>query len=187
MKQEKTLELKIAEAKQKLEKKQEEKKTIVQRVGIWTFSWIVMWAFLAGASLTFVWENKSVLSYSETIIVENVQAQTTIDAQIEEEAPQIAEFEGIEAEFTAYNAMVGQTDDDPYTMASTRRVYEGALACPLKYKFGTRIEIEGLGIYTCEDRMAIEKREGEYFDVFMWEEDAAWKFGKKTLSYKIID
>lgn len=100
----------------------------------------------------------------------------------------------LSGEFTAYSPSVRQTDDRPREMASGKEVYEGALACPDaiiiregKRVFGTKIEIEGLGVFTCEDRMAKKHRDKEHkFDIFMESEDDAWDFGRQHLNYKVL-
>lgn len=99
----------------------------------------------------------------------------------ESKAPQNAKL----GEFTAYNSEVGQTDADPETMASNKKVYAGAIACPTKYAFGTKIKVAGK-TYTCEDRMAERFRDGEYFDIWMESENAADNWGRQTLEYEII-
>jgi len=142
-------------------------------------------------------------SWTKTIRIENLQnaparafegdnGQT--DGNGEETTPdgQICDLNAVECEgeyegealFTSYNAEEGQTDSDPFTMASTKRVYEGALACPTKFKLGTKIEVEGLGIFTCEDRMGLRFREEEHFDIFKWERKDNIT---KTLHYKIYE
>jgi len=91
-----------------------------------------------------------------------------------------------EGEFTAYNPVESQCDDDPRTMASNKEVYEGAIACPAKYEFGTKIEIEGLGTFTCEDRMALRYRHSENFDIVLADYDEAVNFGRQQLKYRVL-
>jgi 3D (Asp-Asp-Asp) domain-containing protein len=112
------------------------------------------------------------------------EAETTPEGQIcDLEAIECeGEYTG-EAVFTSYNPSEDQTDSDPFTMASTKRVYEGALACPIKFKLGTKIKVEGLGIFTCEDRMGERFRNEERFDVFRWERKDNFK---RELSYKVL-
>ena len=88
------------------------------------------------------------------------------------------------AEFTAYTARVEETDDSPFIMASGKRVYKGAIACPNKFKLGDKIKIDGLGIFICEDRMNKRYRDSEHFDIYFENYDEAIKFGRKQLSYK---
>lgn len=100
----------------------------------------------------------NVMAYKAIHIVEKAQA----------EEPR---WDGV-AKITSYNAEAGQTDADPFTMASGKRVYQGAVASNC-YTLGTEIEIEGLGGFRVEDRM--NKRytqycgtEAERIDVFRW-------------------
>ena len=52
---------------------------------------------------------------------------------------------------TTYNPTEAQTDSDPFTMASGKRVYEGAVASNC-HPIGTKIKIEN-EVFTVEDRM----------------------------------
>jgi 3D (Asp-Asp-Asp) domain-containing protein len=90
-----------------------------------------------------------------------------------------------EGEFTAYSSGDGFTPSE--TMASGKRVYEGAIACPNEYKFGDKIEIEGMGTYTCEDRMAKRYRDKKNFDIYLSDISRAQKFGRQKLNFKIIE
>ena len=87
-----------------------------------------------------------------------------------------------EGEFTAYSSGDGFTPSN--TMASGKKVYEGAIACPSGYEFGDKIEIEGLGTYVCQDRMAKRFRNGNYFDVYMDSVIEAKEFGRQKLNFK---
>ena len=89
-------------------------------------------------------------------------------------------------EFTGYNAEVGQTDSDPLTMASGKRVYDGAIACPAKFEFGTKIKVQNK-IYTCEDRMNKRYRYSNHFDIFFETKDEAIKFGRRQLNFEVIN
>jgi 3D (Asp-Asp-Asp) domain-containing protein len=53
---------------------------------------------------------------------------------------------------TTYNAEEAQTDSDPFTMASGKRVYEGAVASNC-HPLGTKLKIEGVGEVVVEDKM----------------------------------
>lgn len=91
----------------------------------------------------------------------------------------------IEATVTAYSSSEDETDDRPWEMASGRTVYEGAIACPSRFEFGTRIVIDET-IYTCEDRMNKRYRDGNYFDIWMGSKVDALKYGKQTLSVLVL-
>ncbi len=89
--------------------------------------------------------------------------------------------------FTAYTPSVAETDSDPRTMASGNEVYVGAIACPSILEFGTRIRIPGMGLYTCEDRMARRhRRKKRRFDIFMNTRKEALEFGVRKLEYEVV-
>lgn len=87
-------------------------------------------------------------------------------------------------EVSAYNAMESQTDSDPFTMASGKKVYDGAIACPRHIELGKKIELEGLGVFICEDRMNV--RYLNNIDIFMWDYDEAINFGRQDIRFKIV-
>lgn len=91
----------------------------------------------------------------------------------------------IQAEVSAYTPRVAETDSTPHTTASGTKVRKGIVACPGRYDFGTVVQIDGER-YTCNDRMNKRYRDGNYFDIFMWELDQARKWGRKTLPVKVI-
>lgn len=88
------------------------------------------------------------------------------------------ELEMTTAILYAYSSEVCQTDDDPFTMASGKKVYKGAIACPSRFPYGTKVEYEGR-VYTCEDRMAKRYRDGNYFDIWMPTREEALEFGRR--------
>lgn len=87
--------------------------------------------------------------------------------------------------FTAYTASESETDSNPEIMASGKKVYKGAIACPDKYKFGTKITVENMGTFVCEDRMAARFRNREYFDILMSDYSEAMQFGRRELSFEV--
>jgi len=116
---------------------------------------------------------------TQEAIISPAEASTAIP---EEKAPQNAKMEAKTAEFSAYNAEEAQTDSDPYTMASGKRVYEGAVANNC-LPFGTKIKVNGK-TKIVEDRM--NSRYGcENFDIYMESYDEAIAFGRKTMEYEI--
>ena len=91
-----------------------------------------------------------------------------------------------EGNFSAYNATIEQCGKADGITASGQMVKEGTtLACPPKYKFGTEIEIEGLGVYECQDRGGAIK--GNKFDIYFDKVPDAKKFGRQKLNFKIIE
>lgn len=62
-------------------------------------------------------------------------------------------------------------------------------ACPRKYKFGTKIKIDGK-VYECQDRTAnwVQKKFGDTFDLFMDESlKQAFKFGRQNKQVEILN
>lgn len=105
--------------------------------------------------------------------------------EIEVKQPRDIKGHTITAIVYAYNSKVDQTDGDPYTMASGNRVYDGAVACPTRLPFGTRVEFAGK-VYTCEDRMSKRYRDGNYFDIWMETKDEAVEWGKQQGLMNVI-
>jgi len=62
--------------------------------------------------------------------------------------------------------------------ASGSRAFDGVVACPRKYRFGTRFMIEGR-IYECRDRL--NRKYQSRFDIWKPSNSAARLFGKRTL------
>ena len=117
----------------------------------------------------------------------NVECDDDIIPVIEQKTPQIAEISSYVAVITAYS----EYDSCHYPgcpMASGTKAYIGAIACPRAYALGTKVEIEGMGVYTCEDRTAtfVDGR----FDIFTGYGQEAYNeainFGKRSLKVKII-
>lgn len=94
-------------------------------------------------------------------------------------------------EITAYTAGFESTGkvkgDEGYGVtASGEVVSEGrTAACPPSIPFGTKLEIEGMGVYVCEDRGA-DITEGR-LDIYTDSLDEARQFGRKTLEVNIIE
>jgi len=87
-------------------------------------------------------------------------------------------------EVTAYSSSRNETDSTPFIMASNKRVYEGAIACPIKFSFGTVVLIENK-VYVCEDRKNQLKHPDE-FDIWMESKELALEFGVKKLEVFVV-
>lgn len=87
----------------------------------------------------------------------------------------------IQATVTAYTSSVEETDDNPMETASGTVPGPGTIACPSKWPFGTRVEIEGR-LYTCEDRMNKRYRESEHYDVWLPSKDEALEWGRREIT-----
>ncbi len=94
-------------------------------------------------------------------------------------------------EVTAYTngfSSTGKSKGDPgYGItASGKKTAEGrTIACPPSIPFGTRVQIEGVGVRVCEDRGSAIK-EG-HLDVYVLSEKEALSFGRRSLRAKIIN
>jgi 3D (Asp-Asp-Asp) domain-containing protein len=141
-----------------------------------------------GVSYTSAWyefqplwrDYQAAISRGPVVIINTAQAAAAELPPIEVAEEKAEETEREVGIFSAYNAEVGQTDADPFSMASGRRVYDGAIANNC-LPFGTKVEVNGKA-YTVEDRMNV--RYGcDHFDIFMWSKADALKFGRKTLEY----
>lgn len=102
-----------------------------------------------------------------------------------DDIPQLP-YKVVMAEVTMYNSDPAQTDDTPFVMASGKTVGDGYIACPPKYKFGTKVEIKGK-IYECQDRMNKRYHDGEYFDIWTLQKSDALSFGRQQLSAKVYE
>lgn len=58
------------------------------------------------------------------------------------------------------------------------------LACPPNYPFDAKIKIEGMGVYTCEDRGGAIK--GNHFDIYMKTKTEAFAFGRRNLVASVV-
>ena len=85
--------------------------------------------------------------------------------------------------FTAYTAMISQTDSTPTITASNQKVREGIVANNC-LPFGTRIKVNKR-IFEVQDRM--NKRYGcDTFDIYMLDYAEAIDFGRQTLTYEYM-
>ncbi len=86
---------------------------------------------------------------------------------------------------SAYTAAADECGKSDGITASGKKVAQGrTLACPRGYPFGTRIEIDGMGVYTCEDRGGAIK--GNHFDVYMQTKSQAFAFGRRNLTARVV-
>lgn len=124
----------------------------------------------------------SSLMATRTIVIVNEAHTEVVKATMPIEEPKTQQ-EAKSGQFTAYSKGDGFTPGS--IMANGKEVHEGAVACPTKYKFGTKIKVNGK-IYECSDRMAERFRDGEFFDLYMSDIDEALNFGRKTLTYQVL-
>ena len=82
------------------------------------------------------------------------------------------------AEVTAYSSSPDETWGDPFITASGREVFDGLVACPRRFPFGTRFRI-GSRIYACWDRL--HERYDHRFDIWKPSKQEALQFGRRML------
>lgn len=122
------------------------------------------------------------LVFEAPALIQTAEASTI---KVEEK---ILEKPKMSVKVTTYNAEEGQTDADPYTMASGKRVFEGAVASNC-HPFGTKVEIEGIGTFEVQDRMNSRYTkecgtENERMDIFKWDRKDNFKNDNAKYSIK---
>lgn len=87
---------------------------------------------------------------------------------------------------SAYTAAADECGkSDGITASGTKVQANRTLACPRQYAFGTKIEIEGMGTYVCEDRGGAIK--GNHFDIYMPTKQEAFSFGRRNLVAMVVE
>lgn len=90
------------------------------------------------------------------------------------------------ANVSAYTASVAECGKADGITASGAVVTEHkTLACPKGYAFGTKVYIEGMGVYECQDRGGAIK--SNKFDIYMKYRSEAITFGRQHLKAVVVD
>jgi 3D (Asp-Asp-Asp) domain-containing protein len=126
--------------------------------------------------------NKSIQQHSTEI---HTLEQQLENANKRNELP-MRQLMEISAYTAGYESTQKQKGDKGYGItASGTYVEEGVtIACPPSLEFGTKLNIEGIGLRICEDRGGAIK-EG-HLDLYMHSLNAAIEFGRKTLMVEIL-
>lgn len=98
-------------------------------------------------------------------------------------SPTVGGWDGV-VEVSAYNAMESQTDSTPTITANGDIVYEGGIASNC-YPFGTKIELQGLGVFIVNDRMA-SRYSCNNADIFLWNYFEAIQFGRQKVKIRVV-
>jgi len=86
---------------------------------------------------------------------------------------------------SAYTAAADECGKSDGITASGLVVKENeTIACPPQFPFGTKIAIEGMGTYICQDRGGAIK--GNHIDIYMETKAQAFAFGRKNLMAEVI-
>ena len=87
---------------------------------------------------------------------------------------------------SAYTAAADECGKSDGITASGLKVAEKrTLACPRELPFGTKLRIEGMGEYRCEDRGGAIK--GNKIDIYVETKKEAFAFGRQNLTAEIVD
>lgn len=87
---------------------------------------------------------------------------------------------------SAYTAAADECGkSDGITASGAKVQVNRTLACPPAYRFGTKIKIEGMGTYVCEDRGGAIK--GNRFDIYMSTKKEAFAFGRRNLVAMVVE
>ncbi len=86
---------------------------------------------------------------------------------------------------SAYTAAADECGKSDGITASGLKVEEKrTLACPPSFPFGTKIAIDGMGEFRCEDRGGAIK--GNKIDIYMETKKEAFSFGRRNLTAQVI-
>lgn len=86
---------------------------------------------------------------------------------------------------SAYTAAADECGKSDGITASGLKVKEKeTIACPSYFPFGTKLKIENMGTYICEDRGGAIK--GNHIDIYMETKKEAFAFGRKNLIAEIV-
>jgi 3D (Asp-Asp-Asp) domain-containing protein len=86
---------------------------------------------------------------------------------------------------SAYTAAADECGKSDGITASGIKVHRGTLACPRQFPFGTKMEIEGMGTFTCEDRGGAIK--ANHVDIYVPTKSEAFAFGRRNLLATVIN
>jgi 3D (Asp-Asp-Asp) domain-containing protein len=87
---------------------------------------------------------------------------------------------------SAYTAAADECGKSDGITASGVRVKENrTLACPSAFPFGSKINIDGHGIFVCEDRGGAIK--DNHFDIYMQTKKQAFDFGRRILLAEVVE
>ena len=86
---------------------------------------------------------------------------------------------------SAYTAAADECGKSNGITASGVKVMENrTLACPPQFPFGTKIQIDGMGTFVCEDRGGAIK--GNHVDIYMETKAQAFAFGRRNLMAEVV-
>ena len=94
--------------------------------------------------------------------------------------------ESFTANVSAYTAAADECGkSDGITASGVKVAVSRTLACPPQYPFGTKVTIDGMGTYVCEDRGGAIKE--NRFDIYMETKGEAFAFGRRMLTATVLN
>ena len=151
---------------------------------------VIMEFLLAGAYWGLV--KYEILPLGEKIVAYNTNTAQAMETGLETQPvkpEEVVEWDGI-AEMSAYTSRIEECDEFPCISADNTNICEfrGCAVATNDYPFGTKIEIEGLGICVVKDVMAKRYTGTGNMDVYFGMDlKGAKKFGRRNLNYRIIN
>lgn len=103
---------------------------------------------------------------------------------------QLAKWENLPQEEFVINASAytSAADEcgksDGITSSGVKAQAKRTIACPAEFPFGAKISIEGMGVYSCEDRGGAIK--GNKIDIYMESKGEAFAFGRRMLKAQVV-
>lgn len=91
----------------------------------------------------------------------------------------------IRAQVSAYTSSPDETDATPNINAAGSKPGPGSIACPPRYKFGTKVLLNNKE-YVCDDRMNQRYASGDYFDIWMYTKRDAIHWGRRTITVQVL-
>jgi len=86
---------------------------------------------------------------------------------------------------SAYTAAADECGKSDGITASGLMVKENeTIACPPHFPFGTKLSIDGMGTYVCQDRGGAIK--GNHVDIYMETKSQAFSFGRRNLLAQVV-
>lgn len=86
---------------------------------------------------------------------------------------------------SAYTAAADECGkSDGITASGLMVKVDETVACPPEFPFGTKLKIDGMGTYICEDRGGAIK--GNHIDIYMETKKEAFTFGRRNLLAEVV-
>ena len=130
--------------------------------------------------------NQQITDLNNTITELKTKKTTTTSRSTSETREVATTDKWIWANVSAYCACMqccGKTNG--ITASGTQATANRTIAASSVYPFGTKIEIEGLGIYTVEDRGGAIT--GNKIDIYFDTHQEALQFGRRNLQIKVVE